>query len=400
MPLRVLKTYTKPPTLLKVKKIETIQDFQNVRKDWKRLLSISRIDNIFLTWEWLFSWWEAYSKGKELIILLLHEDNDDLIGIAPFYITYERSLGIPIRVLRLVGSEEVCSEYLDVIAKKNKTNEVTKAIALFLKDHIEWDILHLLDVSEHCIINDVLREMEEESNIICTDTIKTTNPFISLPENEDIFMASLGHHKRSNIKRREKKLAKEHGFSIFKVDQMKNLGGAFRDFVALHQKLWESRGYPGMFKRQAFLRFHEAIAERFLENNWLRLYFLYISGKPVASLYGFQNGDKFYYYQSGFDPDWRVYGVGTILVNYTIKEAISSKLKEYDFLRGEAEYKFDFTSTIRHTREILITKDTYKSNLYILKKKMDSRYRNVVKRFLPEVLVTRVRKIRDHIKLR
>jgi len=386
--------------MLEITKVNTEEHFFSLKNNWNEILSMSMQHSIFMTWEWLYTWWETYSKGKELCILLFCEDNGHLVGIAPFYITCEKVLGISIRILKLIGSEEVCSEYLDVIAKKDKTIEVTKELALYLKSHSEWDILHLRDISEHGIINDVLKKMNEKGNITCTDVIKTTNPFISLPEKEEIFMASLSHNKRSAIKRKEKKLTREHGFSIFNVDKMENLGGAFQDFVALHQKLWESRGFPGMFKRKAFLRFHETIAKRFLENNWLRLYFLSISGKPIASLYGFQEGDKFYYYQSGFDPAWRVYGVGTILINYTIKEAIRNKLKEYDFLRGEADYKFDFTGTFRHTRETFVTKDSYKANFYILQKKMRSQSKDTVKRFLPEGVVARARKIRDHITLR
>lgn len=401
--MHVLKTCTKPPTLLKVIKIGTIQEFQNLKKDWGHLLSASRTDNIFLTWEWLYTWWETYSKGKELYILLCHDNNGDLIGIAPFYITSEKIMGMSIRILKLIGSEEVCSEYLDVIAKKDKTDEVTKALALYLKNHIKWDILHLRDVLEHCIMNDVLREMKEESNMIFTDTIKTTNPFISLPESEDIFIARFSGTKRHAIKdivRREKKLTRERGNICYIETDNKNIDQSLRAFIDLHQKLWENRGLPGVFKRKNFLSFHFEVAKRFAENNWLRIYLLSIEDRPVASLYGFQYDNKFYYYQSGFDPDWKGYGVGKILLNYTIMGAIQNKLREYDFLRGDTDYKFNFTDTFRHTKEILVINNKYKAKLYYLHKKIHNHIKETIKTIFPESIVVQARKIRDHITLR
>src|SRR3990172_13252365 len=112
--------------MLEITKVNTEEHFFSLKNNWNEILSMSMQHSIFMTWEWLYTWWETYSKGKELCILLFCEDNGHLVGIAPFYITCEKVLGISIRILKLIGSEEVCSEYLDVIAKKDKTIEVTK----------------------------------------------------------------------------------------------------------------------------------------------------------------------------------------------------------------------------------------------------------------------------------
>lgn len=387
--------------MLRITEVKKKEEFYFLRDTWNKILSKSTQDTIFLTWEWLYTWWKMYSSGKQLHILLLQETDGHIIGIAPFYTTFEKVFGVPMRVLKLIGSEEVCSEYLDIISQKDRASEVIKTTANYLQKRlVDCDFFYFKDVREDSIINDVLTQLKQDSNLIYQDRVQTTNPFISLPEREDIFIASLSHNKRSAIKRKEKKLAREHGFLYSTLNNEKHLEEAFHNFVALHQKLWESRGFPGMFKRQNFFRFHETIAKRFVENGWLRLYFLSLNGKPVASLYGFQYRDKFYYYQSGFDPDWKIYGVGKILLNHTIREAIRGKLNEYDFLRGEADYKFDFTDTFRHTREILLAKDTYKAHFYLFMKEVRKRTKNVLKRFSPESLVTRTRKIRDHIVLR
>ena len=389
---------------LSVKKINTIEQFYFLKKSWNDLLDESANDNIFLTWEWLYSWWETYSKGKELYTLLFYGNNGHFIGIAPFYITYEKILGIPIRVLKLIGSEEVCSEYLDVIALKDRRNEVINSIADYLLMNItDYDIFYFKDICEGSIIKDVSILMQRSENIVCKNKIRTTNPFILLPENGNVFYENLSSNGRRAIKdiiRREKKLSNNHEVSYLTVNGEKDLEAFFEIFVTLHQKLWESRGLPGMFKRKRFVQFHSVIAKRFAENDWVRLYFISINGKPVASLYGFVYQDKFYYYQSGFDPDWRMCGVGKILVNHTIQEAIRNKLKEYDFLRGEGSYKYDFTEQFRQTWEIIAARDTYKAKIYLSYKEMRKLFTDTLKKISPETLVTQARKIRDHIVLR
>jgi CelD/BcsL family acetyltransferase involved in cellulose biosynthesis len=385
--------------MLNIVEVRTIEKFRSLKEDWNKLLSKSAFDTVFLTWEWLYTWWEKYSSRNQLHIVIFRENSKHVIGIAPFYISYEKTLGIPIRLLKLIGSEEVCSEYLDIITHKDRTDEVIKTMVSYLQEKlVDWDILYFNDVNENSKLNEVLKQLRKGDNVIYQDRIHTTNPFITLPEREDVFFASLNHNKRSAIKRKEKKLAREHGFSFISTNE--GTEKAFHTFVTLHQKLWKSRGLPGMFKRKNFLQFHETVAKRFAENDWLHLYFLSVNGKPVASLYGFQYRDKFYYYQSGFDPDWKVFGVGKILLKHTIQEAIRNKLKEYDFLRGEADYKFDFTQTFRHTRKILVARDTRKANFYLFAREMHKRSKNVLKGLLPERLVTLVRKIRDHIVLR
>jgi len=106
--------------MLKVEVIKTTKEFQNLREEWNNLLSESKADTIFLTWEWLFTWWENYGMNRELTIFLIKE-KEMLIGIAPLMICKEYVAGLPVRLLKFIGSEEVCSEYLDFITIKGIT---------------------------------------------------------------------------------------------------------------------------------------------------------------------------------------------------------------------------------------------------------------------------------------
>jgi len=58
-------------------------------------------------------------------------------------------------------------------------------------------------------------------------------------------------------------------------------------------------------------------------------------------------GPAFYFYQSGFDPDYSKHSVGVVTMGLTIKTAIEEGACEYDFLHGDEEYKFHWASEVR-----------------------------------------------------
>ena len=44
---------------LMVEIIDDVAAFERLRPEWTRLLQASAADSLFLTWEWLFTWWQA-----------------------------------------------------------------------------------------------------------------------------------------------------------------------------------------------------------------------------------------------------------------------------------------------------------------------------------------------------
>ncbi len=62
------------------------KDFFSIQYQWNQLLKESDNDNIFLTWEWVYTWWEVFGGESELFIITVKNDKGDLIGIAPLHI--------------------------------------------------------------------------------------------------------------------------------------------------------------------------------------------------------------------------------------------------------------------------------------------------------------------------
>ena len=119
-------------TLNPVTHVQSIEDstaFEGLREEWTALLAESPADGLFLTWEWLFTWWTHLGARRRLAILTVRSDGD-LIAVAPLA-SRSRGLGrlLPVRSLEFLGTGSVGSDYLDLIVRRGREEVATEALA-------------------------------------------------------------------------------------------------------------------------------------------------------------------------------------------------------------------------------------------------------------------------------
>lgn len=91
--------------------------------------------------------------------------------------------------------------------------------------------------------------------------------------------------------------------------------------------------------------FHET-AQAALEAGTLQLMFLEVDGQRAAALFNFAYNDRIWVYNSGLDPDAFGYlSSGVVLTAQAIEKAIEIGCREFDFLRGNETYKYQFGAT-------------------------------------------------------
>src|SRR4029077_18077708 len=82
------------------------------------------------------------------------------------------------------------------------------------------------------------------------------------------------------------------------------------------------------------------VTQRALEQGWLLMYVLRLSGEAAAVMYGFNYGGRFYFYQHGFDERYKAQSLGLALMGLTIRAVIDEGAREFDMLWGVEPYKF------------------------------------------------------------
>lgn len=320
-------------------RVEDISSFEALKDEWNELLAASDSDCLFLTWEWLFTWWKHLAEGRSLRVVVVRHAGE-LVAIAPLALR-QRGLGAfaTFSTLEFLGSGNVGSDYLDVIVRRD-----TERIAL---DALAGDLCERMPVVELSRIGGRGRQAAElgsrleRKNWMSTCATMDSCPFIDLSGHTwNSFMDRLGSAHRYNFRRRLRNLHRRFSVQFEEIQSEKRRRHALPILMMLHHKRWDARGRSDAFHTSSLVAFHEEFSRLALTHGWLRLYILWLDCRPAAALYGFRYGDVFYFYQSGFDPAFGKYSVGLVTMGLVIRRAIEEGAMEYDLLHGREEYKF------------------------------------------------------------
>ena len=347
--------------MLTLKVINSYDDFISLRSSWNHLLERSESNGIFLTWEWLRNWWDTFKLDKELLIILGYR-NDDLVAIAPFMTKNCVMFGFQLRSIEFIGSGlESMPDHLNLITLKEIKYEFIRRICDYLQMHKHsWDILRLNDMQEDHDLMMYLPKFLGADKVSILSKPQDICPYIELPGSWDDYLHNLSSEGRYSIKRKDRSLKRAYKveFSIWNDEE--HLENMMRKLEEIHKSRMIAKGMGGASTDALFWEFHRKIARQFMEKGWLLLGVLTADDAVAACQYSFQYGGKAYYYQSGMDQSFGKYGVGVILMADMIKESIRRGLGEYDFLRGEEEYKSHWTNKARNSAEIIVWNDCIK----------------------------------------
>lgn len=319
--------------------IEDPARLERLADEWADLLADSETDNLFLTCEWLQTWWEHFSEGRTLALATVRR-HSRLLGIAPFF-TEPRRFGGAVRYgsLRFLGTGLAGSDYLDLVIRRGYEGPVSRTLAEYVRRRRVVIILSHLHAERHAA-GGFVRELEASGWTVRRDPIEVC-PYIDLKGRDwESFLAGLGAQHRYNFHRRLRNLHKEGTLTFDMVEKEDQRADAFRHMLALHHRRWDERGGSEALQAPAMQAFHDSFSRLALERGWLRLFTLHLDGRPIGSLYGFRYGRRFYFYQSGFDPAFRRHSVGLVTMGLAIKHAIAEGVEEYDLLHGVEPYKF------------------------------------------------------------
>jgi CelD/BcsL family acetyltransferase involved in cellulose biosynthesis len=304
-------------------RLEFLPTLESARMEWTELATSSR--NIFATWEWNSIWWRHFGEGRALLATACRTAGSKLEAILPLYFWSVR----PLRVIRFLGHGAgnelgpVCGRAARTTAARALRNTLAAVDCdVFFGEELPgaagWPAL--LGAKVHRRFGDPLIRLEAEGW-------------------ED-FLASRSSNFRQQVRRRERKLARDHALAY----RLANEGGRLKEDLDILFRLHRARWGDRQSSFAANEAFHREFAARALELDWLRLWFLELDGEPVAAWYGFRFCGVESYYQAGRDPAWTDSTIGLVLLAHSIREALNDGMDTYRLGRGATPYKSRFAT--------------------------------------------------------
>lgn len=351
-----------------VLRVREVNGFEGLMDEWNSLLKRSLLgSSVFLTWEWLSTWWKHFGEGRKLLLLLV-EDDDEVLAIAPLMLSRYKLPGFgAIKKVEFLSSRH--SDYSNFVVLKREA-ECLRAMVDHLTGTVAgWDWIELKEIPETTENAGYLEQMFSDvpSNLKLNKRVCNVCPYISLPGSLDLLMERLSTRMRKNLNRCLRRIRGEHRVEFKRFDEAGfSVKEAMKTFLELHEKRWTSQGLPGSFrsKEAAFLDFHMDIAGRFADRGWLGLYFLMADDKPVATQYAFEFDWKMYDYLGGFDPQYSAYSVGNLFTMHLLEKCIQKGFTEYDMMRGDEAYKLAWNATCRNNLEVRLVRGGLHSRFF------------------------------------
>jgi len=305
--------------------------------EWNALLRESITDVPFLRHEYLSTWWETRGGGEwtqaELVLVSARKEDGRLTGIAPLFQAEHDGK----QALMLLGSLEI-SDYLDLIVRADDLSCFLSGLLDALASP-DWSVLDWYNLPEDSPTPAAL-----EAEAAKRDWTFNREPFrpslyVPLPGDFEEYLAGIDKKQRHEIRRKMRRAeSDERSVRWYIVEDESRLEAEIDDFLAL----MANDHHKGDFLTEVMRTQMRASVHAAFRAGWLQLAFLEVDGRKAAGYFNFDYGNRIWVYNSGLDFDYSDLSPGWVLLGYLLQWANENGRAEFDFMRGDEDYKYKF----------------------------------------------------------
>jgi CelD/BcsL family acetyltransferase involved in cellulose biosynthesis len=333
------------------------KDFSEINPElWNGLAEQSIADTPFSRHEYLSQWWKTLGGGEwsvgadgrpPLLVLISATENDQLIGIAPLFIAdYDGQ-----RALMLVGSIEI-SDYLDLIVREGDLTRFLSGLLDFLSQQdTNWSAIDWYNLPDASPTLAALKAEAEKRGWTHHEEVYHPTPRIPLSGSFEDYLSRIDKKQRHEIRRKMRRAAEsDKNVRFYVVDGAEDIDNEIDAFFNLMTQSPEKEQFlhPAM-REQLTATFHNAHRHGYL---WLA--FLEIEGVKTAASLNFDYKNKLWGYNSGVSSEHRELSPGWVLLAHTIQWCCENGRYEFDFMRGDEEYKYRFGGVNQYVMRVKI----------------------------------------------
>ena len=336
------------------------QDFSEISAEsWNALVEQSISDTPFSRHEYLSEWWKTLGGGewrvgadgraeRPILALISATENDQLIGIAPLFIAEYDSQ----RALLLIGSIEI-SDYLDLIVREGDLVRFVSGLFDFLLSSFDdrWSAIDWYNLPDDSPTLAAFKSEAEKRGWTRHQEIYRPTPRIPLNGSFEEYLSRIEKKQRHEIRRKMRRAAESEKTVRFTIvngtEDINTEINAFLDLM-LHDPGKAEFLHPAM-REQMTVTLQNAHAQGYL---WLA--FLEIEGVKTAASLNFDYRNKLWGYNSGVSREHMELSPGWVLLAHTIQWCCENGRFEFDFMRGDEEYKYRFGGVNKYVMRVRV----------------------------------------------
>lgn len=345
--------------------------FKNSQDVWTTLLNDSTADPLFMSWEWMYTWWNVYSNSSMLLQLIaVYSEKDTLLGLAPLF-SYKVTAKKIIKTNRLqfIGDfwrvkSTMRTELQEfIVCKENEVNIVT-FILNYINSLNYWDEFVISELNTQSATYKTLTSDKPLHNSYYRIAESYSSYYLKIIGTFDEYCKSLGKNTRLKFLNRRTLLKKQGEVKFIESTSQEDIESNFNLLNSLHSSRWQKDA----FKNET-LRFNAQLANLMAPKNGLSFSIILLDEKPISIQYNYVvNGHK-YNLQAGFDENFhKKISLGYLHFGYSIELAYTKGLHTYDFLAGEGkntQYKARLTKSSLDIVTLQVIRKPFAKLVYI-----------------------------------
>jgi CelD/BcsL family acetyltransferase involved in cellulose biosynthesis len=315
--------------------IRSGEDLAALAADWNDLWRRVPAASPFQSPHWLIPWWSAFRPGDLRVATVRHGGR--LAGLAPLYLE-DGALGRRLLPLGISLSDDT-----DVLVDPGMPG-ASAALADAVASGRDWESWWMEDLMPGAAGLALPRPAGTADEV----APQSARPVLDLRGERDAdgLPLSIPADRRRKV-RRAVRLAGARGG--LRIERDADPARFVDELARLHGARWTSRGEDGLLADAPVLAFHRAAVPGLAAAGIARLVLVHIAGRVAGAYYGLVHGGRAHAYLGGFDPAFAHESPGAILIAEAMRSAVEEGCTEFDFLRGQEDYKYLWGATDRWT---------------------------------------------------
>jgi len=340
---------------MKIWEVTNEQNLLNLRYDWDSLLKESPSRSVYLSFEWMYTWWRHFGRGQ--LFILVAESNGKPRCIAPFMRTSERFMGIQYTRIRFIGSDATCttnrnlfdklasidkrygwSDLLDFLYRAEDVEGLIGTLNYLKQQKRRWDVLDLRELHSGTSSIKILKDTFSNGDSLFNE-VAAKVAIVSLESNFETYRKSRNKNWRKNISRAYNRVNRLPQVVFGKYTSPSQVADIMPAVIELENRSWQGSCRIGAFSQNSAREFHRELAKSLAERGRFVLYTLESAGRIVCYQYALKYDGKLCLHNIAMDPDFKHYSPGFYLQMRIIEEAFSQGLNCVVLGRGPEDYK-------------------------------------------------------------
>src|SRR3954462_12114945 len=200
---------------LAVQFLTSNEEFARLAPEWNGLHAGAKAASVLNSWLFQYQWWQVYG-GEQPLRILVALERGETVGILALYIQRVVMLGVPVRVLRFVGSgADTHPDDLGPVLAPGRENAAALKLARAALRLSGADAAVLSDIDPESVFADAMERAATEADRTVLSEISERIAYINLPTSWGEYLQSLTSDRRSRIKSARKKAAAAHKLRFF-----------------------------------------------------------------------------------------------------------------------------------------------------------------------------------------